>query len=84
MKVIIYLGTGKTTVLVEAVRLLLNDVRRQIRILICAPSNTAADLFTTELLYKAKISPAKIFRMYSLKRPVETQNQELKNVMYIW
>ena len=41
-------GTGKTTTLVHAIKYLLNQ-NRLLKILVCAPSNTAADLLTTRL-----------------------------------
>lgn len=39
-------GTGKTTTLVQAI---LETVRRERRVLVCAPSNTAVDLLTERL-----------------------------------
>ena len=39
-------GTGKTTTLVQAI---LETVRRERRVLVCAPSNTAVDLLTEKL-----------------------------------
>jgi predicted DNA helicase len=42
-------GTGKTTTLVEAIRLL---SKREERVLVCAPSNAAADLLTEKLSIK--------------------------------
>ncbi len=42
-------GTGKTTTLVEAIRLL---TLQEERVLVCAPSNTAADLLTEKLAKK--------------------------------
>ena len=39
-------GTGKTTTLVQAV---LETIRRERRVLVCAPSNTAVDLLTEKL-----------------------------------
>ena len=39
-------GTGKTTTLVQAIR---ETVRRERRVLVCAPSNTAVDLLTEKL-----------------------------------
>ncbi len=40
-------GTGKTTTLVQAI---LETVRRERRVLVCAPSNTAVDLLTEKLV----------------------------------
>lgn len=39
-------GTGKTTTLVQAI---LETIRRERRVLVCAPSNTAVDLLTEQL-----------------------------------
>ncbi len=39
-------GTGKTTTLVQAI---LETIRRERRVLVCAPSNTAVDLITEKL-----------------------------------
>ncbi|WP_448411457.1 AAA domain-containing protein [Limnohabitans sp.] len=39
-------GTGKTTTLVQAI---LETIRRERRVLVCAPSNTAVDLLTEKL-----------------------------------
>jgi superfamily I DNA and/or RNA helicase len=39
-------GTGKTTTLVQAI---LQTIRRERRVLVCAPSNTAVDLLTEKL-----------------------------------
>uniref|UniRef100_A0A914MLT5 RNA helicase n=1 Tax=Meloidogyne incognita TaxID=6306 RepID=A0A914MLT5_MELIC len=75
-------GTGKTTVLVEAVRLLLEQKDYDTRILVCTPSNTAADLFATELLETAKIDPELIFRLYALMVPVEDLKESLKPITY--
>ncbi|KAI1721004.1 AAA domain-containing protein [Ditylenchus destructor] len=76
-------GTGKTTVLVEATRLLALDKSISARILVCTPSNTAADLFTSELLKTGAIPAREIFRMYSLMHPVNEGNPGLLNVMCI-
>uniref|UniRef100_A0A915LKH5 RNA helicase n=1 Tax=Meloidogyne javanica TaxID=6303 RepID=A0A915LKH5_MELJA len=75
-------GTGKTTVLVEAVRLLLEQKDYDTRILVCTPSNTAADLFATELLETAKIDPELVFRLYALMVPVEDLKDSLKPITY--
>lgn len=40
-------GTGKTTTLVQAIR---ETIRRERRVLVCAPSNTAVDLLTEKLV----------------------------------
>jgi predicted DNA helicase len=42
-------GTGKTTTLVQAI---LKTIRRERRVLVCAPSNTAVDLLTEKLILR--------------------------------
>ena len=49
-------GTGKTTTLVQAI---LETIRRERRVLVCAPSNTAVDLLTEKLVE----SGVKVIRM---------------------
>ena len=49
-------GTGKTTTLVQAI---LETVRRERRVLVCAPSNTAVDLLTERLAERG----VKVIRM---------------------
>ena len=49
-------GTGKTTTLVQAIR---ETVRRERRVLVCAPSNTAVDLLTEKLAERG----VKVIRM---------------------
>ena len=50
------------------------------RILVCTPSNTAADLFAIELIETAKVDPKMLFRMYSLMRKVDDQLSELSDI----
>ncbi|KAL7072277.1 hypothetical protein ACQ4LE_008607 [Meloidogyne hapla] len=76
-------GTGKTTILVEAVRLLIEQKDDKNQILVCTPSNTAADLFATELLQTAKIDPELMFRLYALMLPVEDLKETLKPVTFV-
>ncbi len=49
-------GTGKTTTLVQAI---LETIRRERRVLVCAPSNTAVDLLTEKLAERC----VKVIRM---------------------
>jgi ATP-dependent RNA/DNA helicase IGHMBP2 len=49
-------GTGKTTTLVQAI---LETIRRERRVLVCAPSNTAVDLLTEKLAERG----VKVIRM---------------------
>jgi hypothetical protein len=66
--------------LVEAVRLLMAQPQSESanRILVCCPSNTAADLFATKLL-ETNVSPKAIFRMYALMMPIWEVNDTLKD-----
>ncbi|THG94463.1 hypothetical protein EW026_g7017 [Hermanssonia centrifuga] len=58
-------GTGKTITVVEAVRQLL-DGNPAVRILACAPSNSAADLIAQRLT--VALSPDQLFRFYAPSR----------------
>lgn len=73
-------GTGKTTTLVASVKLILKT-NQTARILICAPSNTAADLFTIQLL-QSSVSSREILRLYSLSKPVYEQNAAIRNCCF--
>jgi superfamily I DNA and/or RNA helicase len=42
-------GTGKTTTLVQAIHLVLKNKETGLKLLVCAPSNTAVDLLTEKL-----------------------------------
>jgi superfamily I DNA and/or RNA helicase len=85
---ILNLGTGKTTTIVEAIRLLL-IAPTGFRILVCTPSNTAADLVAHELLKTEGIqndvclTNDKLFRMFSLTKSIDTQAQELRDISCI-
>ncbi|KAG8896893.1 hypothetical protein FRB99_008585 [Tulasnella sp. 403] len=57
-------GTGKTITVVEAIRQLLK--REETRILICTPSNSAANLITTRL---ADLDPSELFRLCASSVP---------------
>lgn len=78
-----WVGTGKTTILVEAVRLLIEQKNVENKVIVCTPSNTAADLFATELLETAKIDPNLIFRLYALMVPVDDLKESLKPVTFV-
>ncbi|KII91294.1 hypothetical protein PLICRDRAFT_105552 [Plicaturopsis crispa FD-325 SS-3] len=54
-------GTGKTVTMVEAIRQVLRQ-NPNVRILACAPSNSAADLIAERLL---DLSPDEMFRFYA-------------------
>ncbi|KAF8632154.1 hypothetical protein AX17_004896 [Amanita inopinata Kibby_2008] len=56
-------GTGKTVTIVEAMKQLLNDTN--VRILACAPSNTAADVIAARL---EALGKSRLFRLNSLSR----------------
>lgn len=67
-------GTGKTTTLVEAIHLL---SKREERILVCAPSNAAADLLT-EKLAKRKINVLRIGNLSRIDQVVVEHTIEHK------
>lgn len=67
-------GTGKTVTLVEAALQILKS-KPEARILICAPTNDAADL----IAYKLKLmelGPSQLFRLNALWRPMKTWHQK--------
>ncbi|CAK5070698.1 unnamed protein product [Meloidogyne enterolobii] len=69
-------GTGKTVTLVESVRLICeND--SMARILVCTPSNTAADAFTLCLMSTNAFTSGSILRIFSLSKAVYEQNDAL-------
>ncbi|TFK49277.1 hypothetical protein OE88DRAFT_1646340 [Heliocybe sulcata] len=62
-------GSGKTTVLVQAVRQLL--LRSQTsRVLMCTPNNRAADTLTLKLM-QAGLTPEVLLRLNVVSRPIE-------------
>ncbi|KAI3415783.1 hypothetical protein GPALN_005367 [Globodera pallida] len=73
-------GTGKTVTLVECVRQLMQR-DDSLRILICTPSNTAADLIARRIMATTKLSRAQIRRYYSLGKNVDDRDQELDEII---
>ncbi|EAU82858.2 RNA helicase [Coprinopsis cinerea okayama7 len=67
-------GTGKTVTIIEAMKQLL-DKDPNVRILACAPSNSAADLLAQKL---ADRGPKVVFRLNSLTRKVSDLPKNLK------
>ncbi|KAF8324034.1 P-loop containing nucleoside triphosphate hydrolase protein [Clavulina sp. PMI_390] len=67
-------GTGKTVVVVEAIRQLLLDPKSVI--LACAPSNFAADVIA-ERLARFNVQPSEMFRLNALSRPVKQLGESL-------
>ncbi|XP_051125299.1 probable RNA helicase SDE3 [Andrographis paniculata] len=65
-------GTGKTMTLIEAI-LQIYTTRSDARILVCAPSNSAADHILERLIYRSsvEIQPNDIFRLNAFTRAVE-------------
>lgn len=76
-----YLGTGKTTTLIEAV-IQITKTSNLNRILICAPSNTAADHFAISLAKTGQISKSKILRLFSASHEVAEKQPELLELTY--
>lgn len=70
-------GTGKSVTVVEAVKQLDRCIPSS-HILVCAPSNSAADLLAQRLLNH--IEPRKMFRMYSRSRPWERVPDAVRKV----
>ena len=66
-------GTGKTVTIVEAMRQLL-DSNPEVRILACAPSNSAADQIAIKLMNLGK---SQLFRLNSLSRRLDDMTQIL-------
>ncbi|KAI1725961.1 AAA domain-containing protein [Ditylenchus destructor] len=73
-------GTGKTVTLVECVKQLLIKYPTN-RILICAPSNTAADLLALKLLENNAVKVHQLRRYYALGRHVNERNSALDNIV---
>jgi helicase MOV-10 len=67
-------GTGKTVTIIEAMRQLL-ATSEDIRILACAPSNSAADLIASHL---AVLGPSTVLRLNSLSRKFDDLPRSLR------
>ncbi|KAL3125935.1 hypothetical protein niasHT_009464 [Heterodera trifolii] len=73
-------GTGKTVTLVECVRQLMQQDEKN-RILICTPSNTAADLVARRILETDILSPIQMRRYYSLGKSVDERDKGLDTII---
>ncbi|KAF9648689.1 P-loop containing nucleoside triphosphate hydrolase protein [Thelephora ganbajun] len=72
-------GTGKTVTIVEGIRQLLRQ-NPLVRILACAPSNSAADLIAERLA--GVLSPGELFRFYASSRSKESTPSKLEDYTY--
>ncbi|KAF8156830.1 RNA helicase [Crassisporium funariophilum] len=72
-------GTGKTKTIVEAMQQLL-DRDEDIRILACAPNNSAADLIAMELKHRGR---TEVFRLNSLSRRIDDMPKSLRDLSLI-
>ncbi|TFY71299.1 hypothetical protein EVG20_g1692 [Dentipellis fragilis] len=62
-------GTGKTVTIVETIKQILNLKDPNAHILVCAPSNSAADLVASKL---TSLGTEQLFRFYAPSRPKDT------------
>ncbi|KAA1476102.1 P-loop containing nucleoside triphosphate hydrolase protein [Dentipellis sp. KUC8613] len=62
-------GTGKTVTTVETIKQILNLKDPNTHILVCAPSNSAADLIASKL---TSLGTEQLFRFYAPSRPKDT------------
>lgn len=76
-------GTGKTMIIVEAI-LQLYKSQRNARILVCTPSNSAADHILEKLLKEkaVKLKEDEIFRLNASSRPYEDVRPDLLHFCY--
>ncbi|KAF9003306.1 P-loop containing nucleoside triphosphate hydrolase protein [Cyathus striatus] len=72
-------GTGKTVTIVEAMQQLL-DRDPEVRILACAPSNSAADLIAMKL---TNLGKTQVFRLNSLTRKIDDMPKSLRDFSLI-
>ncbi|CAE6373749.1 unnamed protein product [Rhizoctonia solani] len=68
-------GTGKTVTIVECISQLLND--ENVRVLACAPSNSASDLLAQRLIYLRGLQTNELLRLNALWRPRVTLPEDL-------
>ncbi|XP_015078984.1 probable RNA helicase SDE3 [Solanum pennellii] len=68
-------GTGKTRTLIEAI-IPLHIMRKDARVLVCAPSNSAADHILEKLVSQqnVEVQEHEIFRLNALTRPLDNVN----------
>lgn len=68
-------GTGKTRTLIEAI-IQLHIMRKDARVLVCAPSNSAADHILEKLVSQqnVEVQDHEIFRLNALTRPLDDVN----------
>ncbi|KAH0658561.1 hypothetical protein KY289_027309 [Solanum tuberosum] len=68
-------GTGKTRTLIEAI-IQLHIMRKDARVLVCAPSNSAADHILEKLVSQqnVEVQEHEIFRLNALTRPLDDVN----------
>ena len=71
-------GTGKTVTVVETALQLLKTGNNQTRLLLCAPSNTAADLLVSRLS-AAGVRPTDMFRVMSYMRNKNEVSADVQN-----
>uniref|UniRef100_A0A914UWB7 RNA helicase n=1 Tax=Plectus sambesii TaxID=2011161 RepID=A0A914UWB7_9BILA len=74
-------GTGKTSTLIEAVNQIFH-LNVKARLLLCAPSNSSADLLAQRLL--TTIDAKCIYRMHALCRPMNSVPSDVLNVSNVF
>uniref|UniRef100_A0A914CQA5 DNA2/NAM7 helicase helicase domain-containing protein n=1 Tax=Acrobeloides nanus TaxID=290746 RepID=A0A914CQA5_9BILA len=77
-------GTGKTTTLIETVRLLVDEYFAiNNRILICTPSNAAADKITRDIIKRNFLDKSSILRLMSRSADIRNYTGEIQEVVCI-